>query len=253
MGKDKLRKFAENLTFKCMVQPEFDDIFHKDHPLKGKWHKEFFHNDNPIILELGCGRGEYTVALAERNPDKNYIGIDIKGARMWRGAKTATERGMENVGFVRTRIEFIRSFFAEGEIAEIWITFPDPQLRTKRAKKRLTAPIFLEYYSKLLAKDGWINLKTDSQHLFAYTSAVIEKFGLESEVANNDIYGSGYADEVLSVKTAYEQMYLDRGLPITYTRFQLGERKEFPMFDWEGDDILEKDAEEERALQVTRR
>jgi tRNA (guanine-N7-)-methyltransferase len=111
MGKDKLRKFAENLTFKCMVQPEFDDIFHKDHPLKGNWHKDFFHNDNPIILELGCGRGEYTVALAERNPDKNYIGIDIKGARMWRGAKTATERGMENVGFGRTRIDFIRSFF----------------------------------------------------------------------------------------------------------------------------------------------
>ena len=124
MGKDKLRKFAENLTFKCMVQPEFDDIFHKDHPLKGNWHKEFFHNDNPIVLELGCGRGEYTVALAERNPDKNYIGIDIKGARMWRGAKTATERNMANVGFVRTRIEFIQSFFAEGEVAEIWITFP---------------------------------------------------------------------------------------------------------------------------------
>ena len=140
MGKDKLRKFAENLTFKCMVQPEFDDIFHKDHPLKGRWHEDFFHNNNPIILELGCGRGEYTVALAERNPDKNYIGIDIKGARMWRGAKTATERGMENVGFVRTRIEFILSFFAPGEIAEIWITFPDPQLKSRRAKKRLTSP-----------------------------------------------------------------------------------------------------------------
>ena len=110
MGKDKLRKFAENLTFKCMVQPEFEEIFHKNHALKGHWHEDFFHNNNPIILELGCGRGEYTVALAERNPDKNYIGIDIKGARMWRGAKTATERGMSNVGFVRTRIEFIRSF-----------------------------------------------------------------------------------------------------------------------------------------------
>ena len=160
---------------------------------------------------------------------------------------------MGNVGFLRARIEFITSLFGEGEVDEIWITFPDPQLRTKRAKKRLTAPIFLEYYSKLLAEDGWINLKTDSQHLFAYTSAVIEKFGLKCEVANDDIYGSGYADEVLSVKTAYEQMYLDRGLPITYTRFQLGERKEFPMFDWEGDDILEKDAEEERQLKVTRR
>ena len=231
MGKDKLRKFAENLTFECFVQPAFEEMFRTDHPLKGNWRKDFFHNDNPIILELGCGKGEYTVALAERNPDKNFIGVDIKGAR----------------------IEFITSLFAEGEVDEIWITFPDPQLRTKRAKKRLTAPVFLEHYAKLLKKDGWINLKTDSQHLFAYTSAVIEHFGLECEVANNDIYGSGYADEVLSVKTAYEQMYLDRGLPITYTRFQLGETKEFPMFDWEGDDILEKDAEEERALQVTRR
>ena len=253
MGKDKLRKFAENLTFECFVQPAFEEMFRTNHPLKGNWRKDFFHNDNPIILELGCGKGEYTVALAERNPDKNFIGVDIKGARIWRGAKTATERKMGNVGFLRARIEFITSLFAEGEIDESWITFPDPQLRTKRAKKRLTAPVFLEHYAKLLKKDGWINLKTDSQHLFAYTSAVIEQFGLECEVANNDIYGSGYADEVLSVKTAYEQMYLDRGLPITYTRFQLGERTSFPMFDWEGDDILEKDAEEERAIQVTRR
>ena len=122
MGKDKLRRFAENLTFECMVQPEFEEIFHKDHPLKGRWHSDFFHNDNPIILELGCGKGEYTIALAERNPNANYIGVDIKGARMWRGAKTATENGMKNVGFLRTRIELINSFFAEGEVAEIWIT-----------------------------------------------------------------------------------------------------------------------------------
>ena len=126
MGKDKLRKFAENETFACFVQPEFDTVFRCDHPLKGNWHKEFFHNDRPIILELGCGKGEYTVGLAERNPDKNYIGIDIKGARMWRGAKTATQRSMANVGFLRTRIEFIESLFAEGEVDEIWITFPDP-------------------------------------------------------------------------------------------------------------------------------
>ena len=144
MGKDKLKRFAENLTFSCMVQPEFEEIFHKDHALKGRWHKDFFKNDNPIILELGCGKGEYTIALAERNPNANYIGVDIKGARMWRGAKTATENGMTNVGFLRTRIEFINSFFAEGEVAEIWITFPDPQLKTRRAKKRLTSPIFLE-------------------------------------------------------------------------------------------------------------
>ena len=154
MGKDKLRKFRENLTFSCFVQPEFDEVFRCDHPLKGHWRTDFFHNDRPIILELGCGKGEYTVALAERDPQRNYIGIDIKGARMWRGAKTATERGMANVGFLRTRIEFINSLFAEGEIDELWITFPDPQLKTRRAKKRLTSPLFLEYYARLLRPDG---------------------------------------------------------------------------------------------------
>ena len=246
MGKDKLRRFAENLTFDCMIQPEFEDIFHRDHPLKGRWHQDFFHNNKPIVLELGCGKGEYTIALAQRDPDRNYIGIDIKGARMWRGAKTATEQNMKNVAFVRTRIEFINSFFGEGEISEVWITFPDPQLKTRRAKKRLTAPLFLERYAKMLSEDGVINLKTDSQHLFAYTSAVIDHFSLPCEVANDDIYGSGYADEVLSVKTAYEQMFLERGLPITYTRFSLGGQQNFEWFDWEGDDVEEKDNEEAR-------
>ena len=246
MGKDKLKRFAENLTFERLIQPSFAEIFNKDHELKGRWHREFFGNDNPIVLELGCGKGEYTVALAERNPGHNYIGIDIKGARMWRGAKTATENGMNNVGFVRTRIEFINSFFAEGEVDEIWITFPDPQLKTRRAKKRLTSPLFLERYARMLAPEGAINLKTDSQHLYNYTQAVIGHFGLPCEVSNNDIYGSGYADEVLSVKTAYEKMFLERGLPITYTRFSLGGHKDFGPFDWSGDDLLEKDAEEAR-------
>ena len=246
MGKDKLRKFAENETFACFVQPEFDTVFRCDHPLKGNWRRDFFQNDRPIILELGCGKGEYTVGLAERNPDKNYIGIDIKGARMWRGAKTATERGMENVGFVRTRIEFIRSFFAEGEIAEIWITFPDPQLKSRRAKKRLTSPLFLADYKKMLSEDGVINLKTDSKHLYAYTAAVIERLGLNVEVQNDDIYGSGYADEVLSVKTAYETKFVAMGLPITYTRFGLKGCESFEFFEWEGDEVLEKDAEENR-------
>ena len=246
MGKDKLRRFSENLTFACFVQPDFDEVFRKDHPLKGNWHKDFFHNDNPIILELGCGKGEYTVALAERDPKSNYIGIDIKGARMWRGAKTATEQGMTNVGFLRTRIEFINSLFAEGEVSEIWITFPDPQLKTRRARKRLTSPIFLEYYAKMLAKDGMINLKTDSKHLYAYTNAVIKHFGLACEVSNADIYNTGFADEVLSVKTAYETRFLEMGLPITYTRFSLGEQRSFPWFDWEEDEKLEKDNESER-------
>ena len=246
MGKDKLKRFAENLTFDCFVQPAFEEMFRCDHPLKGRWHEDFFHNNNPIVLELGCGKGEYTVALAERNPGKNFIGVDIKGARMWRGAKSATEAKMQNVGFLRARIEFITSMFAKGEISEIWITFPDPQLKTRRAKKRLTSPIFLSLYAHILEEGGYINLKTDSQHLYEYTQEVIRHFNLECEVANNDIYGSGYADEVLSVKTAYEQVYLQRGLPITYTRFSLGEQTLFPMFDWEGDDVEEKDAEESR-------
>ena len=246
MGKDKLRKFRENLTFSCFVQPEFDEVFRCDHPLKGHWRTDFFHNDRPIILELGCGKGEYTVALAERDPQRNYIGIDIKGARMWRGAKTATERGMANVGFLRTRIEFINSLFDEGEIDELWITFPDPQLKTRRAKKRLTSPLFLEYYARLLRPDGMINLKTDSKHLYAYTNEVIRHFDLPCEVSEPDIYGSGYADEGLSVKTAYERMFLAKGLPITYTRFSLGGRRDFPWFDWEEDEKLEKDNEAER-------
>ena len=228
MGKDKLRRFAENLTFECFVQPAFEEAFRRDHPLKGHWHSDFFHNDRPIVLELGCGKGEYTVALAERDPNRNFIGIDIKGARMWRGAKTATERQMRNVGFLRTRIEMIASFFAEGEVDEIWITFPDPQLKSRRAKKRLTSPLFLGQYAQMQVPGGRINLK-------------------------NDIYGSGFADEILSVKTAYEQMFLERKLPITYTRFSLGERRDFPPFDWEGDDTDEKDNEEARKNDISDR
>ena len=247
MGKDKLRRFRENLTFDCFVQPEFETVFRRDHPLKGRWGADFFHNDRPIVLELGCGKGEYTVALAEREPQRNFIGIDIKGARMWRGAKTATEQQMTNVGFLRTRIEFIDSFFAAGEVAELWITFPDPQLKTRRAKKRLTSPLFLESYARMLAPDAPINLKTASKHLYAYTAEVIRRFGLPCEVSNPDIYGTGFADEVLSVKTAYEQEFLSRGLPITYTRFSLGGVREFAPFDWEGDELAEKDNEKERA------
>jgi len=250
MGKDKLRRFAENLTFACFVQPPFEEIFHRDHPLKGHWAADFFHNGHPVVLELGCGKGEYTVAMAERFPDKNFIGIDIKGARMWRGAKTVTERGIRNAAFLRTRIEFIESFFAAGEVSEIWITFPDPQLKTRRANKRLTSPLFLSSYAKFLDTDGLIHLKTDSQHLFAYTQAVIRHCGLNCLAAERDIYGTGYAsagDLLGSVRTAYEEMFLQRGLPITYTCFKLNGRTVFEPFDWEGDDAEEKDAEPERA------
>ena len=239
MGKDKLRRFAENLTFKNMVQPEFDEVFGRDFRLKGRWHEEFFGNDHPIVLELGCGRGEYTVALAARHPECNFIGIDIKGARMWRGAKTATEAGMTNVGFLRTRIEFINSLFAEGEVDEIWITFPDPQLKKQRVNKRLTSPIFLGYYARLLKPDGVIHLKTDSQHLHAYTKAVIDRNGLPLLAAGNDIYGTGMADTDLSIRTAYESKFLKQGLPITYLRFSLGGRTVFEAPDFPEEENLD--------------
>lgn len=245
MGKDKLRKFRENETFACLLQPPFESIFGADHPIKGHWGRDFFRNDRPIVLELGCGKGEYTVALAERDPSRNYLGIDIKGARMWRGAKTATERGLANVGFLRTRIEFIGSLFAEGEVSEIWITFPDPQLKTRRAGKRLTSPLFLTRYARLLAADGRIHLKTDSKHLYGYTKAVIDRFGLPLEADVPDLYGSGCADETLSVKTAYESRFLEMGLPITYLRFGLGGRRDFPSFDWEGDAVERTDKDNE--------
>jgi tRNA (guanine-N7-)-methyltransferase len=227
MGKDKLRRFAENETFACLVQPEFDQIFHKDHPLKGRWREDFCHNDRPRCLELGCGRGEYTVALGQRNPEVNYLGVDIKGARMWRGAKTATEYGLSNVGFLRTRIEFIESFFADGEVDEIWITFPDPQLKKGREKKRLTSPLFLARYARMLAPGGVIHLKTDSQPLHEYTRAVVSANGLPQEECNADIYGTGLADETLSVKTAYESRFLAEGLSITYIRFRLDGKHSF--------------------------
>lgn len=227
MGKDKLRRFAENLTFKNMVQPEFDEVFGRDFRLKGRWHEEFFGNDHPIVLELGCGRGEYTVALAARHPECNFIGIDIKGARMWRGAKTATEMELGNVGFLRTRIEFIASFFGPGEVSEIWITFPDPQLKANRIKKRLTAPDFLALYAGFLMPGGSIHLKTDSQRLHAYTKEVIRQNGLPCSVCSDDIDRDGLVDENLSIQTAYERKFRAVGLPITYLRFELGSCRTF--------------------------
>lgn len=238
MGKDKIRRFRENETFRCMVQPPFDEVFRKDYKLKGRWREDFFGNGNPVVLELGCGRGEYTVALADRFPGKNFIGVDIKGARMWRGAKTATEKGMDNAAFLRTRIEFIDSFFAPGEVDEIWITFPDPQLRKSRIKKRLTSPQFLNMYSGFLKPEGFVNLKTDSRHLHEYTFAQAVGNGLEVAEKCADIYGTGYADELLSIKTVYEQKFLDKGLPITFLRFSTGGRKDLAPFEYEGDESI---------------
>ena len=238
MGKNKIRRFAENETFACLVQPAFEAVFRKDHPLKGRWHAEFFKNARPICLELGCGRGEYTVALGQRNPEINYIGIDIKGARMWRGAKTATEYGLANVGFLRTRIEFIDSFFAPDEVDGIWITFPDPQLRKNRVKKRLTAPGFLASYARFLRPDGPVHLKTDSRHLHDYTCAVAAHNALPVAEACTDIYGTGRADDILSIQTTYEKRFRAQGIPITYLRFSLGGKTAFEAPAFEPDDRL---------------
>lgn len=238
MGKNKLRKFSENLTFRCMVQPAFDEIFRKDHPLKGRWREDFFGNDRPIVLELGCGRGEYTVGLAAAHPEVNYIGVDIKGARMWRGAKTATEQRMDNVAFLRTRIEFIGSFFAPDEVDQIWITFPDPQMNKRRVNKRLTAPGFLERYAQFIKADGIVHLKTDSGHLHEYTKAVLAANGIVPSVCCDDIYGKGIADAKLSIKTTYESRFLAEGLPITYLQWSSGGRKIFAAPDFPADELL---------------
>lgn len=219
MGKDKLRKFAENKTFRCLVQPATAEVLNTDHPLKGNWSRDFFHNDNPIVLELGCGKGEYTTALAERFPDRNFIGIDIKGARLWKGAKYATLHNMPNVAFLRTRVEFIESLFARDEVSEIWITFADPQER--KPKKRLTHPIFLNRYRNILRKDGVVNLKTDSRLLHFYTLEVAGRNSLTILRHCDDIYGKGYADDVLSIKTFYESNFLSQGIPITYASFKI--------------------------------
>ena len=217
-SKDKLRKFRENETFECLFQPKTEEVLGKPYTMRGKWGKEVFGNNNPITLELGCGKGEYTIALAQKFPDRNFIGIDIKGARLWKGAKFATENNMKNVLFIRTRIEFITSLFDAGEISEIWITFPDPQL--KRHRKRLTGTMFLERYKQFLTPDGIINLKTDSKYLHNYTLALAQQNTLDILEANNDIYGSGRADEILSIKTFYEAHYIKRGLEITYLAFR---------------------------------
>ena len=244
---NKLQKFAEMAEMANVIQCSRRDFPAGVFPLCGRWRQDHFHNELPIVLELGCGRGEYAVALAEKDPGRNYIGIDIKGARMYTGARLALDRGLPNCAFLRTEIEILRGFFAPEEVEEIWITFPDPQLKTRRASKRLTSPAFLASYARLLAPGGRIHLKTDSKHLYAYTNAVIEHFGLPCEVSNPDIYGSGFADEVLSVKTAYETRFLGMGLPITYTRFRLDGRRTFEPFDWEQDDLAEKDNEPERS------
>jgi tRNA (guanine-N7-)-methyltransferase len=219
VSKGKLVKFAEVETFKNVLQPRFDEVFRKDFILKDKWNSDFFDNSNKITLELGCGKGEYSVGLAKLFPGRNFIGVDIKGSRIWKGAKEAIENNLSNVAFLRTRIEFIGSFFAKNEVEEIWFTFPDPQL--KKPLKRLTSSRFLNTYRQFLVAAGWINLKTDNTLLFEYTKALAEHNGYEIAVASSDIYGFGIADEILSIKTFYEKTWLEEGLRSHYIRFRL--------------------------------
>ena len=206
-------------TFNHVVQPSFYEIFKKNYKLKGKWGKDFFKNENPLILELGCGKGEYTIGLANQNPHMNFIGIDIKGSRMWRGAKTALDEEIKNVGFIRTRIGLINSFFGEEEVSEIWVTFPDPQ--QKKYYKRLTSTRFLGYYQEFIKQDGFINLKTDNADLYAYTKKVVEINKLELIIDTDNLYNSEIVNDILSIKTFYEQQFLSQGKPIHYLRFKL--------------------------------
>lgn len=224
MGKNKLKKFCEMETFSNVFQYPYSVLMQQGFPLKGKWHSDFFGNGNPIVLELGCGKGEYTVGLAKRFPDRNFIGVDIKGARMWTGAKQAVADNMPNVAFVRTNIELIASFFAPGEVSEIWITFPDPQM--KKTNKRLTSVRFLNLYRRILEPGGIINLKTDSPFLYTYTRELARLNGLPVEVDTDDLYASGMADDILEIRTFYEQQWLARGLTIKYLRWRLDEGTE---------------------------
>lgn len=221
MGKNKLERFEEMKGFDHVVQPSFDEVFNKDYSLKGNWNQDFFKSDKPITLELGCGKGEYTVGLAERYTDRNFLGVDIKGARIWRGAKQAVERSLMNVGFLRTRIELINSFFAQDEISEIWITFPDPQLKKRRNKKRLTGSRFLNDYKKFLKQDGIVHLKTDNLVLYEYTAKLVKHNNLKVLASTADLYNSEFADDILGIKTFYEQQFLNQGLSIKYIKFQL--------------------------------
>lgn len=236
MGHDKLRKFAENETFSCLLQPSAQEVLARgyfnlqDHAIKGHWNERMFARPAPIVLELGCGKGEYTLDLARRHHERNYIGVDIKGARLWRGAKTATEEGLPNVAFLRTRIEFITAYFAPGEIDEIWLTFSDPQLGSENS--RLTSPLFLNRYRSFMRPGGIVHLKTDSRFLHEYTRAVVEANGLEMPVCTADLYGDGGISreerpELFEVQTFYEKMFLAQGYKITYLSFCIDHEGDF--------------------------
>ena len=221
-SKNKLKRFKENETFANVFQPSRQDLIEGVFDLKGKWNSKIFNNDNPIVLELGCGKGEYTVGLAQRYPEKNFIGVDIKGARFWRGAKTAIEENINNAKFLRAQIELIDDAFAENEVDEIWITFPDPQIKYKRTKHRMTNLQFLERYKKILKEDGIMHLKTDSEFMHGFTLGLLHGAGHEVLYANHNVYKlEGSPEEVTQIQTFYENQYLEQDKAITYIRFKI--------------------------------
>ena len=221
-SKNKRKRFLENESFSNLFQPSRDELLHDNFALKGKWHEKYFANNHPIVLELGCGKGEYTLGLSEKFPDKNFIGIDIKGARIWRGAKTALQENRSNAAFIRMQIELIEKVFAPGEVSEIWITFPDPQIKYKRTKHRLTNPEFLQRYKNILKEEGLIHLKTDSEFLHGYTIGLLQGLGHKILYAHHDIYINTYApEEVVNIQTFYEKQFLKQAKAITYLKFRL--------------------------------
>lgn len=218
MSKKKLIHFQENLTFTHLFQPGYKDL-ETDFYLRSKWHDEFFRNQNPVVLELGCGKGEYTVGLAAEYPEKNFIGIDFKGARLWRGCKSVEEQKLKNAAFIRTRVDHLEKLFGPREVDEIWITFPDPQ--PGKARKRLTSPFFLDKYSKILKDEGVIHLKTDNPEFFTYSQEIIGEENHHLLFATGDLYHSGLKEDACSIQTYYEKIWLEEQKKICYLKFRL--------------------------------
>lgn len=236
MGKNKLAKFANMEEYPHVFQYPYSVLKEQGFDMKGKWNEKFFKNNNPIVLELGCGKGEYTVGLGKLFPNKNFIGVDIKGARMWTGAKQSFEDEMSNVAFLRTHIEMINQFFASEEVSEIWITFPDPQMN--KVNKRMTSTRFMKLYREILIPNGIVHLKSDSNFMFTYTCAMVEENKLPVLYKTDDLYHSDLVDDILKIQTYYEQQWLARGLNIKYIKFECQDRE-----TWIEPDIeIEKDS-----------